>query len=76
MWSKVKITRVKVKVTKIEVVGKCQRSHKCQGRRVMVKVVWEVLYPIDWGEVQHMGDCMFYAIERTQGTQAPKKTIL
>ncbi len=48
---------VKVKVTKVvgqvhEGQGQC---HKSQGRRVKVKVVLEVLYPIDSQEVRHAG---------------------
>ena len=45
IWSKVKVTWVKV--TKVKVIG--------QGHRVKVKVVWGVLYAIDSREVRHAG---------------------
>ncbi len=45
-WPKVKITvKITVKIKRV----------KGQGRRVLVKVVWEVLYPNDWWKVRHTG---------------------
>ncbi len=57
-WSKIKVTRVKVKVTKVDVIG---QGHKSQGQRSRSKcnififnvLLREFSYPVNSREVRH-----------------------